>query len=199
MTIFVVPWGEATSEDPDASCLGPVQQMTIKTSMATDYLKNEIVRQFCLFDDLTLEDFNNHIFKLYDNGKGVDLEDGRALSDYNIQNECMVIYGSCEFYNSWVLVDVKNLTITKEVFEDWKIAYDCLTDPESSSDEEKKLTRYINTLANPRYGMDGFIGGIFRFISFHFCFVLETQLISVINALVASPELPAFASASSSA
>ena len=57
-----------------------------------------------------------------------------------------------------------HLPFLKKVFEDWKIAYDCLTDPESSSDEEKKLTRYINTLANPRYGMDGFIGGIFRFI-----------------------------------
>ena len=75
-----------------------------------------------------------------------------------------------------------HLPFLKKVFEDWKIAYDCLTDPESSSDEEKKLTRYINTLANPTYGMDGFIGGIFRFISFHFCFVLETQL-NVINAL----------------
>ena len=70
--------------------------------------------------------------------------------------------------------------LLKTCFEDWKIAYDVCTDPESS-DEEKKLTRYINTLANPTYGMDGFIGGIFRFISFHFCFVLETQL-NVINA-----------------
>ena len=107
MDIFVVCWGECTSEDPDASCLGPVQQMTIKTSMTTDYLKNEIVRQFCLFDDLTLEDSNDYIFKLYDNGKGVDLEDGRALSHYNIQSGSVVIFGSDEFYGDWVLKDVE--------------------------------------------------------------------------------------------
>ena len=82
-------------------------------------------------------------------------------------------YGIVEFW-------VHDKKLLKTCFEDWKIAYDCLTDPESS-DEETKFTRYVETLKNPKHGMDGFIGGIFRFISFHFCFVLETQL-NVINA-----------------
>ena len=64
--------------------------------------------------------------------------------------------------------------LKKTCFEHWQIAYDCITDPESSTDEETKFTRYIETLKNPRHGMDGFIGGSIRFVSFHlFCFNFE--------------------------
>ena len=75
---------------------------------------------------------------------------------------------------------IHDMKLLKTCFEDWKIAYDCLTDPESS-DEETKFRRYVETLKNPRHGMDGFIGGSIRFVSFHlFCFNFEIA-VNVIN------------------
>ena len=63
----------------------------------------------------------------------------------------------------------KKLAFLKKFFENWKIAYDCITDYEEEPMTDEKIINLIMEAQKP-IDPNAFIGG--TFVPFHFIFVL---------------------------